>query len=179
MPSVRYKWLVACLLLLTLGVGCSTFFKGTTETIPGYTNVVVTVGLDGSLQTNVIFQPTITITNLVKGEAFDTVDAVGGVIPVYGEVAIALISLAGTIYLGWRNKRNKKAVVSTIQGVAQFRAALKGSGEKGADLDDQLTKVIKHAHLEAGIKEYVDEMIKVHVGKKEEPGVTEEVRKLL
>lgn len=180
MRSVRAKILIVLLVVLSFGViSCNTLFKEMPETISGYTNVVVSVGPDGSLQTNVITQPTITITNWVKGEAFDVADTVSGVIPIYGEIAMVLISLAGGIYLDWRNKRNKKAVVSTVQGVAQFRAALKASGEKGEDLDDQLTQALKQSHLEAGIKEYVDAMIKAHVGKKDDPKITEEVRKAL
>lgn len=177
---MRIKIVVASLLCLVLALlGCGTLFRAETETVPGHTNVVITIGPDGSLLTNAVSQPTITITNWVKGEAFDTINSVGGVVPVYGEVAIALIGLAGTVYLGWCNSRNKKAVVSTIQGVGQFRTALKASGDKGIGLDDQLTKVLEHAQLQAGIKEYVDEMIKVHVGKIKEPEVTEDVRKLL
>ena len=179
-PSVRAKILIVCLFVSLLGVvGCNTFFKEMPETIPGYTNVVVTVGAGGSLQTNVITRPTITITNWVKGEGFEVAEGVSGVIPIYGEIAMVLIGLAGSIYLDWRNKRNKKAAVSTIRGVAQFRTALKASGDKGVNLDNQLTKSLEQSQLEIGIKEYVDKMIKVHVGKKEDPTITEELRKAL
>lgn len=182
MPPVRKIVAVGSFCLILVLLGCATLFRPETETVSGYTNIVVSVLPNGSFQTNVISQPTIVITNWVKGEAFDTVDAVGGVIPIYGEVAVAIIGLAGSIYLGWlnkENKKNRKAAVSTIQGIDQFRAALKASGGKGVELDGKLKSILKGAHQEAGIQQAVDELIKVHTGKKEEPEVTEEVRKLL
>lgn len=183
MPPVRVKIVAVgsfCLILVLLG--CATLFRPETETVSGYTNIVVSVLPDGNFQTNVISQPTIVITNWVKGETFNTIDAVGGVIPIYGEVAVALIGLAGTICLGWLNKENKKhkkVAVSTIQPIAQFRAALKASGEKGVKLDDSLTAMLETSHLHAGVKDVVDEMIKVHTNKTVKPEASEEVKKLL
>lgn len=175
----RFRWLVLGFVASCCLVGCATLFRGVPETVPGYTNVIIVAQSDGSLVTNVVSQPTIIITNLVKGEAFDTINAVGGVVPVYGEVAIALIGLAGTIYLGWRNSKNKKAAISTIQGVGQFRVALKASGTKGVGLDDKLTLMLKSAQLNMGVKDTVDEMIKTSVGVHDQPEAVEEVRKLL
>ena len=149
--------LPASLLCLAILGGCpgikNTIVKPVVTEVPNSftTNVTVTLFSDGRWHTNYAIAPTTTTNWVRNAETFEVVNTVGSLVPGYGTLVAGLLGLMATGYASYLNRRNRTALVSTIEGVEQFRDQLKAAGETGKKLDDVLVNGLKYAHVAAGV----------------------------
>lgn len=117
----------------------------------------------GALPTNtqwVIMQPPPGTTWEVNPQAVGSVQAIGGLVPGWGTVAVPALGFLFAMGRIWLNRKDKPIIASTFQQIDLLRQGLLASGDaKMVKLAAEIGKLLEKGHQAAGVEDAVRSLI--------------------